>query len=177
MAKTNKIIETKCDKCKFSHLFSFKGFQKYCVLNRARIYNPNLCENCLDYKNKNIEFPIQVNEIEMKELEQYFMSDAGSLVRIRPCGEEYEGKTYLGLHLGNQPWAPCYSYNEETKKLSFSVCTNPAIYVFELKKVIFGAQSWWSVIENEDELRDITNEDIDNVWYVQMLKGMLSKKD
>lgn len=177
MAKTNKVVETKCEKCRFSHLLTISGSTRYCFFNRARIYNEKLCDQCLDYRSKKIEYPIQVNQVEMKKLEQNFMSRAGSLVRIRPCGEEYGGRTYLGLFLGDQPWAPCCSYNEETKKLSFSVCTNPAIYVFELKKVIFGAQSWWGVIENEEELKDITNEEIDNIWYVQMLKGMLQKKN
>lgn len=56
------------------------------------------------------------------------------------------------------------------------MATNPAIYVFDLKKVIFGAQSWWSVIENEDELRDITKDEINNTWYVKMFKEMVKGK-
>ena len=47
---------------------------------------------------------------------------------------------------------------------------NPAIYVPELGKVIYGMESWWHAIKDEKELKDITDNDIDNVWYVKALK-------
>lgn len=94
----------------------------------------------------------------------------GSLVKIRPCGEEYENKTYLGVFLGDLPTSPYITLNPETEVLSVDCATNPAIYVFELKKIIFGYESWWSVIENEDELKNITDEDINNVWYVKLMR-------
>mgnify|MGYP000282015848 FL=1 len=36
----------------------------------------------------------------------------------------------------------------------------------------FGAESWWSIIENPEELKDITDDDINSQWYVKALKAM-----
>jgi hypothetical protein len=49
---------------------------------------------------------------------------------------------------------------------------NPAIYVPELRKIIFGCGSWWSEIESPDEIKDITDDDIENCWYVRLAKMM-----
>jgi len=53
---------------------------------------------------------------------------------------------------------------------------NPAIYIPKIGKVIYGMESWWKVINNKEELKDITDNDINNVWYVQALK-ILGDKD
>ena len=45
---------------------------------------------------------------------------------------------------------------------------NPAIFVPELGKIIFGMESWWGRIKSEEELKDITDGDIENVWHVKM---------
>lgn len=130
------------------------------------------CENCPDYESRYIEYPIQVNSIKCDKMKQLMMEHAGSLVKIRPCNKEYGGKTYLGLYLGNQPWSQTVSYNEESGELTVGMATNPAIYVFDLQRIIFGAESWWSIIENPEELKDITDDDINNQWYVKALKAM-----
>ena len=55
--------------------------------------------------------------------------------------------------------------------------SNPAILVFELKKVIYGCGSWWGSIKSEEELdKLITDESIADLWYVKILKE-LSKKE
>ena len=38
----------------------------------------------------------------------------------------------------------------------------------ELGKIIFGMESWWGRIKSEEELKDITDGDIENVWHVKM---------
>ena len=40
---------------------------------------------------------------------------------------------------------------------------NPAIFVFELKKIIYGCESYWSVIDDPNDFNDITKETLDNV--------------
>ena len=130
------------------------------------------CENCPDYESRYIEYPIQVNSIKCDKMKQLMMGRAGSLVKIRPCNEEYGGKTYLGLYLGNQPWSQRVSYDKKSGELTVGMTTNPAIYVFGLQRIIFGAESWWSIIENPEELKDITDEDISNQWYVKALKAI-----
>ena len=130
------------------------------------------CENCPDYESRFIEYPIQVNSIKYDKPKQLMMGRAGSLVKIRPCNKEYGGKTYLGLYLGNQPWSQTVSYNKELGELTVGMATNPAIYVFDLQRIIFGAESWWGIIESLEELKDITDDDINNIWYVKALKAM-----
>lgn len=97
------------------------------------------------------------------KMKQLMMGRAGSLVKIRPCNKEYGGKTYLGLYLGNQPWSQTVSYNNKSGELTVGMATNPAIYVFDLQRIIFGAESWWGIIESLEELKDITDDDINNI--------------
>lgn len=147
----------------------------YCEKESEEI-NDSVCESCENFKSRYIEYPIIVSKIEQKNLEYNTSSRAGSLVKIRPCGEEYGDKTYLGVLLGDLPTSHIIRHNSESKVLTVDSMTNPAIYVFELKRIIFGYESWWGVIESEDELKDITDEDIGNVWYVQLLRAMNETK-
>ena len=48
----------------------------------------------------------------------------------------------------------------------------PAIFVPELKKIIYGCESWWKTIRSVDEFSKISNEDINNTWYVKLLQSM-----
>ena len=50
--------------------------------------------------------------------------------------------------------------------------TNPAIYVFTLHQVIFGAESWWKRISSPKDFAGISDAEIDGQWYVQMAKGL-----
>ena len=54
---------------------------------------------------------------------------------------------------------------------------NPAMFVPEIGKVIWGAGSWWKIINSVEEFREITNEDINNTWYVQLARAMEKKED
>lgn len=48
--------------------------------------------------------------------------------------------------------------------------TNPAIFVPEFNEIIWGIESWWSKIESPDDLKQVTDADIENAWYVKALK-------
>lgn len=97
----------------------------------------------------------------------------GIPVKIRPCAEEYNNKTYFGILIGEIPATLSYSiHNKKDLTISRSMY-NPAIFVPELKKIIFGYESWWGEINSEEELqRVITDDTINNVWYVQMLQSI-----
>ena len=95
----------------------------------------------------------------------------GSLVKIRPCAEKYENKTYLGFLIGDVALGSSITLTENKIQLNFAR-HNPAIFVPELGEVIFGIASWWGGIKSEEELKEITNSDIDNVWYVKALKSL-----
>jgi hypothetical protein len=130
---------------------------------------------CDKYKSMYIEYPIEVSKINQDtEVHSLGTSRIGKFVKIRPCKEEYQKKTYLGLYLGDLPVSNYISHNPETKELNISFHTNPAIFIFDLNKIIFGMESWWGVIQNEEDMKEITNNDIENVWYAKALKTLSS---
>jgi hypothetical protein len=129
-----------------------------------------------------IKFPIEVSSIKNEPLYKDinnpsgWLAACGDLVQVRPVGEKYKEKTYLGILLGDLPLEVFIMHNRETKELKIEPYRNPAIFVPELKEIIWGCGSWWSEIESEEELRQISNDDIQNVWYVKLLKATIEKK-
>ena len=157
--------------------FSFPSLTNAEIINCKKCdykeKNKSECETCDMFKSRYIEYPITVSKIENKEISFDGLGHkCGTLVKIRPCAEEYQNKTFIGIYLGDLPMGIASSYNEETQILTNRAFSNPAIFVPELKKIIFGAESWWGEIKPGEDISDITDEDINNQWYVQMLKNM-----
>lgn len=122
-----------------------------------------------------IKYPITVQGINLIETKNFRsgMREVGIFVSVRPCGDEYGKKTYLGVYLGDVATGASAFFNKGTGILEVgSAHYNPAIYIPDLKKVVFGYESWWGKINSADDLRQITDEDIGNVWYVQALKQL-----
>lgn len=117
-----------------------------------------------------IEYPIKVSKINYSEA--FSLYKMGGFAKVRPCAEEYGNKTFLGLFLGELPTRTYVTYNRESEELKVGMLSNPAIYVFDLNKIIYGYESWWSRIESENDLKDITDIDINNQWYVKVLKSL-----
>ena len=130
-----------------------------------------------------IKYPIEVEGIDYGNHRVYCDKPlfspklVGKFVAVRPCDAEYEGKTYLGLYIGDIALENFITYDKETRRLEISRgMYNPALFVFDLNKIIFGAGSWWGSIKSEEQLRQITDGDIQDVWYVKALK-QLSKTE
>lgn len=101
-----------------------------------------------------------------------FSGRQGEFVSVRPVQDEYEKKTFLGFLLG-ELHTPSLNYDKGNQTLVVGVgYGNPAIWVFDLEKVIMGYESWWGVIQKPEDMKKITDQDIDNVWYVQALKSL-----
>ena len=101
--------------------------------------------------------------------------EPGIFVFIRPCGDQYESKTYLGIYIGD---ASVRGYDDDTGELNEKPYHhNPCIWVPDLKEYIFGFESWWGEIKDEKQLRQITDDDIENVWYVRALKELTTDHD
>ena len=64
------------------------------------------------------------------------------------------------------------SHNPESKELNVSFVSNPGIFVFDLSKIIYGMESYWGIIDSEDDLKKITESDINDIWYVKALKEL-----
>jgi hypothetical protein len=129
--------------------------------------------SCDHFESKYIQYPISVDSIDAQAFAATDMKKSrGKFVKIRPCAKEYGGKTYLGLYLGELPAYPVIKHNRETQALTITTCNNPAIWVFDLNKIVFGYESFWGVIKDESELKDITDEQIDSLWYIKALKQL-----
>jgi len=129
-----------------------------------------------------MQFPIEVAQIKGEGFSDLFSTwgrrDVGKFVAIRPCAEEHEKKTYLGLYLGDFPLSMECQYDRDSKTLTVSPSfQNPAIFVFDLNKVIFGCASWWGVIKSEAALKQITDADIEDIWYVRALKQIAEAEE
>lgn len=162
---------TKCGRCK-NYMPGLHDASP-CMANMPQFSLEKDVE-CENFKSMYIEYPLTIEGIENKFCDPIIRaSECGSLVKVAPCGEEYGGKTYLGILLGYMTIDANISYNTETKNLLVSPSHNPAIFVPELKKIIWGCGSWWGKIKNEEDIKQITSEDIENVWYVKMLKEMI----
>lgn len=99
----------------------------------------------------------------------------GHPVSIRPCAEEFGNKTYFGFYLGEMSTVVSCRYLPPTGEIVADLDGhNPAIFVPDLGMVIFGYESWWEPINGPEDLKQITDQDIDNIWYVKALKEQWS---
>lgn len=172
--------EKKIEKCRFAH--EGRGGKYFCTKagwedDEVTETNEDKCENCQSFKSRYIEYPIKVEKIETQPIKfDSWCCEMGKLVAVRPCGDEYKGKTFLGFFLGELPLTTSVSYNESQGILKVSTIGNPAMFVPELGKIIWGCGSWWNEINSKDELKQITDIDIDNVWYVKLAKALSDKE-
>lgn len=176
-----KVIEctTKEERCKFCHRFMGKSHnESHCVVegwenDKVKIVTAEYCNQCDQFKSKFIEYPLTINGIKNKKIDTTGLGHkCGCLCEIHPCGEEYIEKSYLGIYLGDLPIMIASSYSEESGTLTNTAVSNPAIFVPELKKIIYGCESWWREIQTIEDFKGISEEDINNTWYVQLLKSL-----
>jgi hypothetical protein len=122
-----------------------------------------------------IEFPVEISAVKTTPVGKYPRAEkVGSWCSICPCSES---KTYLGVYLGDLMLSAMHTYNVKDKVLTVLPHTNPAIFVPDLKRVVWGCESWWGIIESPDDLRKITDADIQNIWYMKALKELSAKDD
>ena len=176
MSEINQPKRSRCRYCFLSMRENGKEF--HCVVDgwedeNVKNVSCKDCENCSKFSSRYIEYPITVNGIESEEIKPHTLGyECGTLCEIRPCGEEYENKSYLGIYLGELPISISTSYDTNTGVLKNRAVNNPAIFVPELKKIIYGCESWWREIESTKDVKGISDEDIENTWYVGLLKKL-----
>lgn len=103
-----------------------------------------------------------------------FGGKQGSFVKVRKAGEGE--KTKLGLYLGDLPLGVAGGVTATGELVLKYGMTNPAIFVFEDNQIVYGCESWWGQIETPEELKEITDGDIGNVWYVRALKALTTEE-
>lgn len=168
--------QSKRSRCRYCHSSISKNCNEFhCIVNgwedeNVKNVSRKDCEDCNKFSSRYIEYPITVNSIETEDIKPYsFGHECGAICEIRPCGEEYENKSYLGIYLGELPISISVSYDPNTGVLKNRAVNNPAIFVPELKKIIYGCESWWREIHSAEDFAGISNEDIENTWYLKML--------
>ena len=119
-------------------------------------------EETWDY---NPTYPLHVSGVEVGHpggINPAYRKEVGALVKVRPVGEEYEGKTYLGIYLGDLTIEAVAVRNKKDDTLHIRYIRNPALYVFSLKRIIYGRESWWSTINpaGTDNISLITDDDL-----------------
>lgn len=124
-----------------------------------------------------MRFPIEVHDIESSPTPHLSIvstrRSVGSWVAVRPCGAEWKGKTLLGIYIGDVALYPSARWEPASKTLFLDLCGhNPGIYVPAAKRVVYGCESWWGVLKSPDDLKQITDDDINSIWYVQALKAL-----
>ena len=136
------------------------------------------CDTCEGRGHVRKQFPLIVNSFsygaeDKKRIRPGLFGKKPCWASIRPCGKEYEGKTFLGWYLGDMALAPHVSFIAATGALTVSLgYYNPAIFVPDLGRIIFGCESWWGEIKSAADLRTITDADIQNVWYMRALDDL-----
>ncbi|MCU5279878.1 hypothetical protein [Bacillus thuringiensis] len=176
-----------CKRCKYHGIELGKGFSDIkSVCKKEQKDFSNIPDDkyeeeiekqidCKEFESKYIEYPLEISGIDFPKDKgirtETYNGKCGQLVKVRPCNEKYGGKTYLGIFLGDADIGFHVSHNTKSKELSIIRHYNPAIFVPELKEIIYGAGSWWGKINSEEELKEITDADINDVWYVKMLQN------
>lgn len=172
--------EKKIDRCKYAH-HHFNGeiscIEAGMANDKAVPTNEAKCETCEKYKSRYIEYPLTIDSIDVDPIKtDSWSAKTGDFVAVRPCGDKYGGKTYLGIFIGDLPIQSMVSFNEKTRTLRVSTMGNPAMLVPQLNKIIYGCGSWWHKIKSEKELREITDGDINDTWYVKMAHQMMQQR-
>ena len=66
------------------------------------------------------------------------------------------------------------SYKPADGILVNQTLSNPGLYVFELRKIVYGMECWWKELKSADDLKEITDRQIHDTWYVKLLKELLT---
>lgn len=133
------------------------------------------CDCCRGTGKENQPFPLIITGIDTSKFRSLDDRRGPGWVSVRPCDEKYGKKTYLGWYLGDIALGPSAFVRDGM--LTITSHNNPAIFVPELGEVIYGCGSWWGRIDSPDDLRKITDADINSVWYVQALKDLGAKQE
>ncbi len=95
----------------------------------------------------------------------------GDFVAIRPVNKEHKGKTFFGIYMGDLPIGANTRVDPKSGVLTIWPHHNPAIWVPALGRIVYGCESWWGPIKSPEDVRRITDDDVQNVWYVKAMKA------
>lgn len=141
------------------------------------------CEECEGSGQQRKRYPLIVHGVDFGDhpaIRRPLLHPNTTWVKVRPVNDKYEGRTYLGWMLGDIAQGISLSFHLDGRLHADLAHHNPAIFVPDLGTVIFGHSSWWAPVKSPDDLRTITDADINDVWYVKALKdleGAIARSD
>ena len=141
--------------------------------------------NFLNPRNKSMtSIYIKINSIEVSNDHETIRPSGifggqkpGTMVAVRPCNEKYKNKTFLGMYLCDAPTGVIGEQVGDKIVLKMTSYTNPAIYIPEYDEIVWGYGSWWGEIKSEEHLKQISDKDIQDIWYVKALKQLSNQED
>lgn len=98
----------------------------------------------------------------------------GQMVMVRMCDKTKA--THLGIYLGEFPMELIHQFDKETKRIEVFPHLNPAMLVPKLGRIVLGCESFWGPIESEADLRQVTDAEISDIWYVKALKELTKEQ-
>ena len=127
-------------------------YQKNLIVSRSKEDEYETLFSDIHDPSQEVELPITVNEIVAAEEPpiESIWAKCGDLVAVRPCDEKFGDKTYIGIYLGEFPLSFSYSYENGRLKIAHSM-HNPAIFIPEMKEIVYGCESWWGKIKDENQ--------------------------
>ena len=138
-----------------------------CKKKKCAVITEEDCISCKLYKNRFIEFPVSINGIQNEEFKTR-CEMAGKIVKVKPKGDEYGDKIYIGLLVGDIPAYNHISLLENTNILKVAPITNSAIFIFELNKLVLGIECWWDEVKTLKELFELETDE--KKWYMVFAK-------
>lgn len=173
-----RAVKTKQERCRFCHRFMGKKHnESHCVVegwedDKVRIVSEEQCEQCERFDSKFIEYPLMIKGIDNAKIDTSGLGHkCGTLCEISPCSDEYRGKSFVGIYLGDLPIAISTTFDRKTGILENRTVNNAAIFVPALKKIIYGCESWWRKIKSLEDFKGISEDDIANTWYIKLLQS------
>lgn len=116
-----------------------------------------MCAKCPHYRSRNIEYPIQVDRINVNPLknDEFNEKNIGRKARLQ-LTEDYvdpdNTKFYEGTFIGDIAIMPYVSYQRTVKELNVGLATTPGFFVQELNRLVCGSDCFWEFSEEQDTI-------------------------
>jgi hypothetical protein len=114
-------------------------------------------EGFCPFDSRYIETPLSIlngiclHELEYSKRGMHKKEDIGKFVKCRVCAD---GKTYLGIYLGEFPQTISLSYQKDDQTMDVEPgFYNPAMWVMQLNRIVWGSESYWGIIEKPEDLK------------------------
>ena len=149
MIETEKLFKERMTRCKFyfPDIFTEKSKVVHKCMKQNKECNTDICDVCKLFQSKFIEYPITVSKINQNEFLDLYKKKVGSKVELTLCEKGHENKKYTGILLGELPVQTAVHYYQQSQELNVSMVGNPAIWVEELNRIVYGYECWWYITE------------------------------